>query len=52
VAQSRLNLLQALPEHIAEPSVKVALDRFLAHVGAAIERLDQLPTSASRATLA
>jgi hypothetical protein len=43
VAQSRLNLLRALPDHVAEPSVQVALDRFLTHVGTAIERLEELP---------
>jgi hypothetical protein len=45
VAQSRLNLLRALPDHAADPSVKVALDRFLTHVGAAIERLEALPST-------
>jgi hypothetical protein len=42
IAQSRLNLLRALPEHVTEPSVQTALERYLAHVGAAIERLQQL----------
>ena len=39
IAQSRLNLLRALPEHVAEPAVQTALQRYLTHVGAAIERL-------------
>jgi NAD(P)-binding Rossmann-like domain len=45
VAQSRLNLLRALPDHIAEPSVQAAVERYLTHVGAAIERLTQLDES-------
>ena len=36
-----LNLLQALPDHAAEPSVQSAVKRFLTHVNAAIERLKQ-----------
>ena len=36
------NLLQALPDHAAEPSVQSAVKRFLTHVNAvAIERLEQ-----------
>jgi hypothetical protein len=42
VAQSRLNLLRGLPDQAAEPSVKAAMERFLTHVGPAIERLQQL----------
>lgn len=42
VAQSRLNLLRALPDHAAEPSVQPSLQRFLTHVRPAIERLGQL----------
>jgi NAD(P)-binding Rossmann-like domain len=42
LVESRLNLLGALPEHLDEPHVKVALERFLTHVGAAIERLEQI----------
>ena len=38
VAASRLNLLQALPDHAAEPSVQSAINRFLTHVNAAIDR--------------
>ncbi len=45
LAESRLNLLRALPDHLAEPPVKVALKRYLTHVGAAIERLEQLDGS-------
>jgi NAD(P)-binding Rossmann-like domain len=42
LAESRLNLLRALPEHLAEPRVQVALKRYLTYVGAAIDRLEQL----------
>ena len=42
VAQSRLNLLRALPDHAAEPSVQASLQRFLTHVRPGIERLRQL----------
>ncbi len=42
LAESRLNLLRALPDHLAEPPVQVAVQRFLTHVGAAIERLEQI----------
>ena len=42
VAESRLNLLRALPDHVAEPRAKAAIERFLTHVGPAIERLKQL----------
>jgi hypothetical protein len=47
VAKSRLNLLRALPDHAAEPSVQAAVKRYLAHVGTAIERLEQLDGSRS-----
>ena len=47
LAESRLNLLRALPDHLAEPPVQVAVQRFLTHVGAAIERLEQIDGSAS-----
>ena len=40
LVESRLNLLRALPDHVAEVRVQVALKRFLTHVGAAIERLE------------
>jgi hypothetical protein len=46
VAESRLNLLRALPDHLAEPQVQTALERFVAHVGPAIERLKALDGSA------
>ena len=46
VAESRLNLLRGLPDHAAEPPVKAAIERFLAHVGPAIERLGELDASA------
>jgi hypothetical protein len=42
VAASRLNLLRALPDHAAEPSVQPAVKRFLTHVNAATERLKHL----------
>jgi NAD(P)-binding Rossmann-like domain len=45
LATSRLNLLRALPDHLAEPPVQMAVQRFLTHVGAAIERLEQLDGS-------
>ena len=47
VAQSRLNLLRALPDHVTEPSVQTAVKRYLTHVRAAIERLTQLAGSHS-----
>jgi putative NAD(P)-binding protein len=49
VAGSRLNLVRALPEHAAEPSVAAALQRYLTHLGPAIERLEQLDGSAASA---
>ena len=39
IAQSRLNLLRGLPDRLAEPSVRGAVERFVTHVGAATERL-------------
>ena len=42
VAGSRLNLLQALPDHAEEPSVQAAMKRCLTNVPAAVERLEQL----------
>jgi hypothetical protein len=47
LAESRLNLLRALPDHLAEPPVQLAVQRFLTHVGAAIERLQQIDGSGS-----
>jgi hypothetical protein len=49
VAASRLNLLAALPEHLAEPPVQAAVQRYLTNVGPAIERLAEI-SSASSAT--
>ena len=45
MADSRLNLLRALPDHSTQPSVQTAVTRYLTHVGAAIERLKQLDGS-------
>ena len=42
VAESRLNLLRALPDHATEPSVQAAVTRYRESVGAAVERLTQL----------
>jgi hypothetical protein len=47
VAKSRLNLLRALPDRAAEPSVQTAGKRYLTHLSTAIERLSQLGGSAS-----
>jgi hypothetical protein len=47
VAQSRLNLLRALPDHAAEPSVQTALERYLTHVSAAIKGLKRLDEGAA-----
>jgi hypothetical protein len=47
VAASRLNLLRALPDRAAEPSVQPAVKRFLTHVNAAIERLKQFAEPSS-----
>jgi hypothetical protein len=47
VADSRLNLLRALPDHAAEPSVQTAIKRYLTHVTAAVGRLGQLDRSRS-----
>jgi len=47
VADSRLNLLQALPDHAAEPSVQAAIKRYLTHVTTAVERLAKLDRSHS-----
>jgi hypothetical protein len=45
LAESRLNLLRALPDHLAEPPVQAAVQRFLTHVGPAIQRLEQIDGS-------
>jgi hypothetical protein len=47
VADSRLNLLRALPAHAAKPSVQAAVTRYLTHVTTAVERLAQLDRSNS-----
>ena len=47
VAQSRLNLLGALPDHAEEPSVQTAVERYFTHVRPAVERLEQLDGSVS-----
>jgi hypothetical protein len=46
VAGTRLNLLGALPDHLAEPRVQAAVQRYLTNVGPAIERLAQLSAPA------
>ena len=51
VARSRLNLLRALPDHIAEPPVRAAVKSYLTHVRAAIERLTELDRSQSLAAM-
>jgi hypothetical protein len=38
VADSPLNLLRGLPDHTAEPRMRAALERYLTHVRAAVER--------------
>ncbi len=43
VTGSRLNLLGALPDHASEEPVQAAVQSYLTHVDAAIERLEQLP---------
>jgi hypothetical protein len=49
VSQSRLNLVRALPEHLAEPAVHAAVSRYVTHVGPAIDRLESghVPMTAS-----
>lgn len=42
MASSRLNLLQALPEHAHEPRTQEALTRYIENVGPAMERLPTL----------
>jgi NAD(P)-binding Rossmann-like domain len=48
IASSRLNLLRALPEHLAEPSVQAAVQRYVTSVGPAIERLAAWDTATAR----
>jgi NAD(P)-binding Rossmann-like domain len=45
MAASRLNLIGALPDHVSEPSVQAAVQRWLTNVGPAVERLTQLDRS-------
>jgi hypothetical protein len=45
VAESRLNLVRALPAHAAEPDVQEAVKRYLTSVGPAVERMKQLDGS-------
>ena len=52
VADSRLNLLGALPDHAAAPLAQAALKRYLTHVTTAVERLADLDRSSSPRTLA
>jgi hypothetical protein len=42
IASSRLNLVRVLPDHLGEPAVQAALQRYLTHVGPAIERAGEL----------
>lgn len=49
IAQSRLNLVRALPEHAAEPAVQTSLQRYLTNVGPAIARLRELEKGLSAA---
>lgn len=47
VAGSRLNLLRDLPEHVAEPAAQAAVERFVTHLPAAIERLGGMSASSA-----
>ena len=47
LAESRLDLLRGLPDHAGEPSTQAALERFVTHVGDAVERLGELSASGS-----
>ena len=42
IAGSRLNLVRALPDHVGDPAVQTSLQRYITHVGPAIERLTRL----------
>ncbi|MEV7396027.1 NAD(P)-binding protein [Aeromicrobium sp. NPDC092404] len=42
VGSSRLNLMQALPQHLHEPRAQAAVTRFVANVGDAIVRLEEI----------
>jgi NAD(P)-binding Rossmann-like domain len=45
MATSRLNLMRALPDHATEPAVQTAVERYLTHAGAAIERMSTWDSS-------
>jgi hypothetical protein len=49
IAESRLNVMRALPEHMHEPRAQEAVSRYLANVGPAIERLTVDPLSSEPA---
>lgn len=49
MAASRLDLMRALPDHAAEPAAQTAVQRYLTHVGTAIERMSKMPTNAASA---
>jgi len=51
VANSRLNLVRALPDHAAEPAAQTAIKRYLTHVGNAIQNLTQLHAGLSSGLL-
>ena len=51
VANSRLNLVRALPDHAAEPPAQTAIKRYLTHVGNAIQNLTQLHAGLSSGRL-
>lgn len=42
VGSTRLNLMQAIPQHFGEPRVQAALTRYAAHVGDAVVRLEEI----------
>ena len=44
-AESRLNLLRALPAHAEEPDVQEVVKRYLTNIGPAVERMKQLDGS-------
>ena len=48
IASTRLNLLRALPDHLAEPAVQTAVQRYVTYVGPAIERMTALTGTAGR----
>ena len=51
VANSRLNLVRALPDHATEPPAQTAIKRYLTHVGNAIQNLTQLHAGLSSGLL-